>query len=142
MDKYDIIFAVVAILIFIYCTGKYAKRGCSASFFYIIASFATVFLSFFLSNLAGKMLGRFFEGKTGEISPDGVAMTIAFFPIMLLLFVITNGIAKLLSKVVKPFPVFGIIDKILGGVLGAILAYYIFGIALSMFGTIKTIMNI
>ena len=69
-------------------------------------------------------------------------MAIAFLPIMVVVTIILNIIGKKIAALIKPMPVLGKFDKILGALLGFTIGVASAAILFVLASSIKQIMNI
>lgn len=142
MKPYDIIVTIICFLIVVCSVFRYSKKGCASTIISYIMFCISLVVAFALSFVAGENFGHIFSGKTGELPPDGVAMAIAFLPIMVVVTIILNLIGKKIAALIKPMPVLGKFDKILGALLGFTIGVASAAILFVLASSIKQIMNI
>lgn len=138
----DTIIDVLYIGVLVFFTYKYAKRGFASSLLYIIGMIISFVSAPPIASFIGGKFGYIFEGKTGALAPNVVLSAIVIVPVIVLLLFLTKLLATALSKAIKPIPVFGLADRIIGGLLGLVIGYFAGQIIHKLGELIVQIMNI
>ena len=106
----QIVITVVVVCLFLWRISYGTNNGLFAEAAGLIAVIASYFAVFYLMSITGSILGQ----KFGEIIPKIGYLIVAF-----LVYSIMTALANALRKV-KEIPILGGLDRLLGGVLGAI----------------------